>query len=346
MGQDHAAPTVGDVFRAGYRFGSIPDGISVRPRGHGRVDLFVNHETSKVPFPTSRRTRRDERESDFDNSQVSELSSTGGGARSTVPPSSRARRLPAVLLQLPCDEQGGVRPRDPVHERGVPGLRVPTEDSGRPRSVTPDEEENGVVLALDVKSKQSHVGIYGMGRHNHENNVAIPGFDDLVVLSGDDTFTSGPLTGVPAPPEGTPSILRPGLRTVAAVLVHHVGHGFPARRRRGSLGIRCGRPRPFRRERLQRLLRLRPRFHPVHQRSFHRGAEGDRDREERRRLGSQGRGLRLPVAAHERKLAARPPLRGYPNDPTDRHRRSPVGAPVLEPDQRRLRLRPRRGHRL
>ena len=36
-----------------------------------------------------------------------------------------------------------------------------------------------------------------MGRHNHENTVAIPGFDDLVVLSGDDTFTSGPLT-IPA----------------------------------------------------------------------------------------------------------------------------------------------------
>ena len=39
--------------------------------------------------------------------------------------------------------------------------------------------------------------IYGMGRHNHENNVAIPGFDKLVVMSGDDTFTSGPLT-IPA----------------------------------------------------------------------------------------------------------------------------------------------------
>jgi hypothetical protein len=36
-----------------------------------------------------------------------------------------------------------------------------------------------------------------MGRHNHENSVPIPGYDDLVVLSGDDTFTSGPLT-IPA----------------------------------------------------------------------------------------------------------------------------------------------------
>jgi hypothetical protein len=38
-----------------------------------------------------------------------------------------------------------------------------------------------------------------MGRHNHENSVPIPGFDELVVFSGDDTFTSGPLTGVFAP---------------------------------------------------------------------------------------------------------------------------------------------------
>ena len=30
--------------------------------------------------------------------------------------------------------------------------------------------------------------IYGMGRHNHENSVAVPGFSKRVVLSGDDTF--------------------------------------------------------------------------------------------------------------------------------------------------------------
>jgi hypothetical protein len=35
-----------------------------------------------------------------------------------------------------------------------------------------------------------------MGRHNHENSVAIPGYGHPVVVSGDDTFTSGPLTGV------------------------------------------------------------------------------------------------------------------------------------------------------
>ena len=54
--------TVGDLLPSGYRFESIPDGISVRPRGKGRVDLYINHETSKVPFPyVTRRTHRGER---------------------------------------------------------------------------------------------------------------------------------------------------------------------------------------------------------------------------------------------------------------------------------------------
>jgi len=66
----------------------------------------------------------------------------------------------------------------------------------------PAEKQIGLVLALDVQTGQHHP-IYGMGRHNHENSVPIPGFDDLVVLSGDDTFTSGPLTGVTFPPDIT-----------------------------------------------------------------------------------------------------------------------------------------------
>ncbi len=100
------------------------------------------------------------------------------------------------------------------------------EDSWPPPLSNAGDEENGVVLALDVKSRQYHV-IYGMGRHNHENDVAIPGFDDLVVLSGDDTFTSGPLTLPPA--RRHPARLAPA--PVAAVLVHRVGHGLAARRR-------------------------------------------------------------------------------------------------------------------
>ena len=40
-----------------------------------------------------------------------------------------------------------------------------------------------------MKSGQTR-SIYGMGRHNHENSVGVPGYGYPVVLSGDDTFTA------------------------------------------------------------------------------------------------------------------------------------------------------------
>jgi len=66
--------TVGDTLSSGYRFEAIPDGISLRTRGQGRVDLFVNHETSKVPFPYNQAAPTAANgENDFDNAQVSHL---------------------------------------------------------------------------------------------------------------------------------------------------------------------------------------------------------------------------------------------------------------------------------
>ena len=66
--------TVGDMLSSGYRFEAIPDGISVRLRRGGRVELYVNHETGKVPFPyvTAAPTAANG-ENDFDNAQVSRL---------------------------------------------------------------------------------------------------------------------------------------------------------------------------------------------------------------------------------------------------------------------------------
>ena len=67
--------TVGDSLSSGYRFEAIPDGISLDNRGGHRVNVFVNHETGKVPFPWSATGGNTEAnaENDFDNSQVSRL---------------------------------------------------------------------------------------------------------------------------------------------------------------------------------------------------------------------------------------------------------------------------------
>ena len=202
--------TVGDVFGdSGFRFEAIPDGISLRTRGNGRVDVYVNHETSKVPFPfNTAMPTASNGESDFDNSQVSALilnkNSAGVLDGSFVIPSSGGFQR-FCSNYLATGREGFDRDILFTNEES-PDYVFRQEGSWPPPIGDPDEEENGVVLALDVKSRKYHV-IYGMGRHNHENNVAIPGFEDLVVLSGDDTFTSGPLT---IPPGG------PNLETSAA----------------------------------------------------------------------------------------------------------------------------------
>ena len=191
--------TVGDVLPSGYRFEAIPDGISVRTRGQGRVDLFVNHETSKIPFPyNATNPTAANGENDFDNAQVSRLilnqHSAGVLNGSFVIPSSMGYQR-FCSNYLATAKEGFSRDILFTNEES-PDYALRQEASWPPAIGDPAEKEAGLVVALDVKTGKHHP-IHGMGRHNHENNVAIPGFDDLVVLSGDDTFTSGSLT-IPA----------------------------------------------------------------------------------------------------------------------------------------------------
>ncbi len=86
----------------------------------------------------------------------------------------------------------------------APDYFLRQENSWPPPVNSPAQEEAGLVVALDTRNGKIYE-IYGMGRHNHENSVAIPGFADLVMLSGDDTFTSGPLTDPTVVPPTTPA---------------------------------------------------------------------------------------------------------------------------------------------
>ncbi len=196
--------TVGDTLSSGYRFESIPDGISLDNRGHRRVNLFVNHETGKVPFPWSATGGNTEAnaENDFDNSQVSELTlsrQTAGVLRGSFAIDSSSGYQRFCSNYLATKKEGFSRDILFTNEES-PDYVFRQEDSWPPPIGDPDEKEAGVVVALDVKSGKHHP-IHGMGRHNHENSVPIPGYGKPVVLSGDDTFTSGPLTGVPDTPD-------------------------------------------------------------------------------------------------------------------------------------------------
>jgi hypothetical protein len=195
--------TVGDVLSSGYRYASVPDGISLRTRGQGRVDLFVNHETSKIPFPYNTATPTAANgENDFDNAQVSQLilnQHSAGVLNGSFAISSSSGYQRFCSNYLATAKEGFDREILFTNEE-TPDYVLRQTASWPPALTSPAQKEGGVVVALDVKTGK-HQPIYGMGRHNHENDVPIPGYGKPVVLSGDDTFTSGPLTN-PLNPTG------------------------------------------------------------------------------------------------------------------------------------------------
>jgi hypothetical protein len=193
--------SVGDKI-GGYTFESIPDGVSIYPRGNGRVDVYVNHETSTVPFPYGPGAGgpwngTEANQNDYTNSEVSLLEMKQhkveiNKASKAISSAQNMHRFCASFLATAAE--GFKHPilfaneeaQDWVFRTGTswPGpLSIPP--------ATPGAEQLGVVYAHNVKNGKTKA-IYGMGRHNHESAVAIPGFDDIVVLSGDDTFQTNP----------------------------------------------------------------------------------------------------------------------------------------------------------
>jgi len=186
--------TSGDELPGGIRFESIPDGISLRTRGEGRVDVYVNHETSTVPFPyTPAAPTESNSQNDFNNAEVSMLALNQHSAgvltsKKVISSDEGFQRFCSNFLAWTA--QGFDRAILFTNEEAVDWVNR----SGKawPAVIgSPTARQAGLVVAHDIKSGDTRP-IYGMGRHNHENSVAIPDYDELVVLSGDDTFTNSP----------------------------------------------------------------------------------------------------------------------------------------------------------
>jgi hypothetical protein len=185
--------TVGEVLPGGYRFESIPDGISFVKHGFKRADVYVNHETSTVPFPF---VAGDPNASfaDFTNALVSKLDlkwshAEGVGVKKgeiVIPHEANYQRFCSNFIVGPAhgfDREilfTNEEATDFVYRTGQAWPVVPGD---------PAAEQAGVVVAYDIHSGE-YKSIYGMGRHNHENSVGVPGYGHPVVLSGDDTFSA------------------------------------------------------------------------------------------------------------------------------------------------------------
>lgn len=186
--------TVGDTLPGGYRFEAIPDGISIDPRGNGRVDVYVNHETSTVPFPYARTGATPfNSQNDFDNAQLSKLAihqKSLGITQGSYAIDSSANYQRFCSNFLATSENGFDRDILFTNEEAVDWINR-TGTAWPATEGAPAARQAGVVVAYDVRNGK-YRSIWGMGRHNHENDVAIPGFGHPVVLSGDDTFVNSP----------------------------------------------------------------------------------------------------------------------------------------------------------
>jgi hypothetical protein len=176
--------SVGDRV-GGYMFESIPDGISFKRKSRGRVDLYVNHETSLVPFPAAR--------SDFTNSMVSRLrlrERTAGVLGGTYVIPSQPGNYQRFCSNFLVGQAHGFDRELLFTNEEARDIVLRDGYAWHPPSVSLDErsaEQAGVVVAMDIK-RGTYRSIYGMGRHNHENSVGLRGYGHPVLLSGDDTF--------------------------------------------------------------------------------------------------------------------------------------------------------------
>lgn len=176
--------TVGDSDFHGVTFQGIPDGIGVRPGPTSdTVDVFVNHEETTVPFFGT---------ADFQDASVtkwtlSTASSTEGvivGAEVAIPSSDGFLRFCSASMAGPAEgfstytfftgeetnDVVPVSPGAPDADAGSPGMR-----------------QGGFAVVLNTDTGES-TAVPGMGRLNHENTIAVPGYNQLVMLTTDDTF--------------------------------------------------------------------------------------------------------------------------------------------------------------
>jgi hypothetical protein len=187
--------SVGDTLPNGYRFESLPDGIGVSSSGKGKVEVFVNHETSLVPFPLAANIATCTSttcQSDFDNAQVSRLRlhKNSAGVLSGELAITSAENYQRFCSNFIADKSHGFEhPTLFTNEEATDFVSPP------PLVAWPADPANqrqaGLVVALDTKNGKTYE-IYGLGRMNHENTVVVPGHwdDKIVALTGDDTFSA------------------------------------------------------------------------------------------------------------------------------------------------------------
>ncbi|HUP19547.1 MAG TPA: hypothetical protein VM778_06300 [Gemmatimonadota bacterium] len=187
--------TLGD-----FTFEGIPDGIGLMPGAPGEVEVFVSHEQSRVPFLGF---------ADFEDASVSQLTldtSDAGVLEASVPigPENGYIRFCSSFMAGPAE--GFKTYTFFANEESSDIIDVPPGAPYGPDPAIAPQRQAGYAVVLNAETG-AFTQVAGMGRHNHENSVVIPGGwsergkgkkmgragkgagPQIAILSTDDTFS-------------------------------------------------------------------------------------------------------------------------------------------------------------
>ena len=184
----HPILSVGDIVD-GVEFEGIPDGIGLRPGPDKHtVEAFVVHEQTTIPFFGT---------ADFQDASVTSWvlsTKSGPGRRASVlaanepiGPEEGFLRFCSAFMAGPA-EGFSTYTFFVNEEANDTGLAVPSGATyGADTFPGDNTRQAGYAVVLNTETGES-TQVDGLGRLNHENTIALPGFDGLTMLTTDDTF--------------------------------------------------------------------------------------------------------------------------------------------------------------
>jgi len=176
----NSGDTLGD-----FVFEGIPDGIGLAPGPDpNTVNVFVAHEQTTVPFFGT---------ADFQDASVSKLTldtETGAvlAASVAIPPEAGYLRFCSASMAGP--DEGFSHYTFFTGEEANDVVHVPAGAPYGPDPALDPKRQAGYAVVLNAETGE-YTQVAGMGRLNHENTIALPGYNQLALLTTDDTF-SGP----------------------------------------------------------------------------------------------------------------------------------------------------------
>lgn len=173
----------GDLLN-GFTFEGLPDGIGLAPGPDaGTVNVFVAHAQTTVPFFGT---------ADVQDASVSKLtlSTDDAGvlaAEVAIGPENGYLRFGSASMAGPAE--GFSRYTYFVGEKANDIVDVVSGAPYGPDPALDPQRQGGYVVVLDAQTGK-HTQVAGMGRLNHENTIALPGYNQLALLTTDDTFSA------------------------------------------------------------------------------------------------------------------------------------------------------------